>query len=189
MINYSSEIKLRVSMMDICNHYGIEVNRSGFAKCVFHPGDNTASMKIYPGSKGFYCFGCGEAGDVIGFVRKYFNLTFPQAIAKLNSDMGLGLPINSNANDERKRYSANTAAWKASWKRKQAVEAYQKRLENAQTDYNNALDEFVRLDLQRLRNDPMSLKYEEAVKQLPTAQFKLDTAEMELVKIEQEERR
>lgn len=186
MINFASEIKQRVSMFDVCERYGIEVHRAGFAKCVFHAGDNTASMKIYPQDRGYNCFGCGEHGDCIDFVQKYFNLSFPAALEKLNSDMALGLPINSNPDDERRRYSLNIAAWK----RKQEAEAYQQRLQRAQTAYDLAYNLYAYLDHKRLTNaptspdEPISDEYADAVKRLPIAKYQLDCAEMELVKIE-----
>ena len=191
MINYASEIKERVTMLEVCDRYGISVNRAGFANCVFHAGDRTASMRIYGGAGGFHCFGCGESGDVISFVQKYFNLPFKAALTKLNDDFALGLPLNSNPNDERKRYTANIAVWK----HKRKVEAYQKRLQDAQTAYDIALNAYAYLDRKRLMNapaspqGPISDEYADAVKRLPIAKYQLDTAEMELVRIEQEKGR
>jgi len=36
--------------------------------CVFHSGDDTASLRIYTESNSFYCFGCLLGGDVVKFV-------------------------------------------------------------------------------------------------------------------------
>ena len=55
-------------------------NRAGMANCPFHD-DKTASMDI---RKNFYfCYGCGEHGNVIDLVRKLEGLTFPEAIKRL----------------------------------------------------------------------------------------------------------
>ena len=70
-MNIFQEIKERLSLKDIVRAYGIELNRSDMCICPFHA-EKTASMKIY--DKGFRCYGCGEGGDTIEFVRKYFNL-------------------------------------------------------------------------------------------------------------------
>ena len=70
-------IKSSYSMRDILDRCNIPVNRSGFCNCVFHNGDNTASMKVY--REGFYCFGCNKGGDIIDFVRAYQGLDFKEA--------------------------------------------------------------------------------------------------------------
>ena len=87
----TSIIKQSVTLSQACQMYGIDINRQGFSRCPFHSGDNTPSFKIYPGDRGFYCFGCGAAGDVIKFVQLLFNLSFIEAVKKLNSDFSLGL--------------------------------------------------------------------------------------------------
>lgn len=89
-MDISAEIKRLVPMNVAARFYGFEPNQSGFIKCPFHA-DKTASMKIYPGERGFCCFGCHEAGSVIDFVMKLYGLSFRDAIARLNEDFGLGL--------------------------------------------------------------------------------------------------
>jgi hypothetical protein len=54
------------------------VNLSGL--CPFHMED-TPSFFIF--NERFKCFGCGESGDVIDFVKKYYNLDFLQALRQL----------------------------------------------------------------------------------------------------------
>jgi DNA primase catalytic core len=49
------------------------------ACCPFH-GENTPSFVVNP-VRGFYkCFGCGEAGDAVAFLRKHKGLSFPDAL-------------------------------------------------------------------------------------------------------------
>ena len=88
----ASDLKKMLTMRDVTERYGIDVNRAGFAHCPFHVGDRDASLKIYSGGRGWYCFGCGEGGDVISFVQKLFNLDFMGALHKLNDDFRLNLP-------------------------------------------------------------------------------------------------
>ncbi|NNM30038.1 MAG: DNA primase, partial [Akkermansiaceae bacterium] len=52
------------------------------ALCPFH-NEKTPSFSVNPGRQSFKCFGCGEGGSAIGFVMKYENLPFPDAIRKL----------------------------------------------------------------------------------------------------------
>ena len=75
------EIKSAYSMKDILARYGMIPNRSGFCKCPFHSGDNTASLKIY--DKDFNCFGCGANGDIFTFVQKMEGLSFRDAFLAL----------------------------------------------------------------------------------------------------------
>ena len=87
----TGEIKARLTMQEVAEYYGFQVGRSGFIKCPFHSGDRTASMKLYPDSGGFHCFGCGAHGSVIDFVMRLFNLNFRQAVLRINADFHLGL--------------------------------------------------------------------------------------------------
>lgn len=50
--------------------------------CPFH-NEKTPSMKIDPVLQLWHCFGCGEGGDVFGFVMKVDDLSFPEAVRKL----------------------------------------------------------------------------------------------------------
>lgn len=87
----AGEIRKLLTMQQVAERYGFEPNRAGFIKCPFHQGDHTASLKIYPGDRGFHCFGCGAHGSVIDFVMRLFDLSFPQAVVRLSSDFNLGL--------------------------------------------------------------------------------------------------
>ena len=73
---------------------GIELKRKGrtlVARCPFHSPDKTPSFTLTP-SKGLYhCFGCGAAGDVIGFVTKHDRTSFGGALAVLARRAGLSL--------------------------------------------------------------------------------------------------
>ena len=90
----TQEIKDLVSVQDVCRLYGFKIDRKGFMRCIFH-NEKTASMKVYNGNKGYYCFGCGVGGDVIDFMQKAFNLSFVEAISKLNNDFNLNLDIDT----------------------------------------------------------------------------------------------
>src|SRR5262252_7834229 len=72
---------------------GIELRKKGkvvVARCPFHE-EKTASFTITP-SKGLYhCFGCGAAGDVIGFVTKRDKVSFAGALDTLARRAGLDL--------------------------------------------------------------------------------------------------
>ena len=56
--------------------------------CPFHD-EAEGSFTVYGDSERFYCFGCGEGGDVLDFIRHMDNLTLPEAIARLDGSPGL----------------------------------------------------------------------------------------------------
>ena len=56
--------------------------------CPFH-NEKTPSFVVSDTKQIFSCFGCNAAGDVLGFVEKYYNLDFPGAIEKLAADNGI----------------------------------------------------------------------------------------------------
>lgn len=78
------EIKERFSIKEELESRGIEVNRSGFCRCIFHE-EKTASMKIYP-SNTFFCFGCHKSGDVITVIMQLDNLDFQSACKSLTGE-------------------------------------------------------------------------------------------------------
>ena len=136
---YADDIKAMVSMMDVAKAYGIHVNRNGYAECPFHR-EKTPSMKIYKGSKGWHCYGCGEGGDVISFVQKYFNLSFRDACAKLNDDFHLGLPIGiKRTNRQRIVDSAQI------WRRQHQQDKLKEAVEAAKSAYWQAYDRVMAL--------------------------------------------
>lgn len=99
------KVKELVSMPEIAAAYGLEVKRNGFARCPWHT-DKTASMKLYDGRRGFYCFSCHRGGDVISFVSTYFNISPLEAARKINSDFGLGLDLSPHRQTEAERIAA-----------------------------------------------------------------------------------
>lgn len=88
MKRMAEQIKSNLRTKSVMEHYGIQFNRRGFAKCPFHK-EKTASLSVK--NDYFKCFGCGQGGGVIDFVMEYHGLNFSQAIIKLNNDFNLGL--------------------------------------------------------------------------------------------------
>ena len=112
-MSIANEIRERLTMREVVEFYGFEVNRGGYINCPFHS-ENTPSLRIYPGNRGFHCFGCGAHGDVIKFVMLLFNLSFSQAAVRLSSDFRLGLTAERETPKEaRERIRARQEAAKA----------------------------------------------------------------------------
>ena len=72
--------------------------------CPFH-NEKTPSFSVSSKRGIFKCFGCGEGGDVIGFVMKNDNLSFVEAVQKLAARANIQLPeVNSfDADKQQKR--------------------------------------------------------------------------------------
>jgi DNA primase len=69
--------------------------------CPFHA-EKTPSFTV-SATKGFYhCFGCGQNGTAIGFLMAYDNLSFPEAVEALAEMLGMEVPRNAAAPDERR---------------------------------------------------------------------------------------
>jgi len=84
-------IKSRVDLAAIVAERGIKLQRRGqhlFALCPFHQ-ERTASFVVTPHRGLFHCFGCGIAGDVIGFVVRYDRVSFPEAVRILARRAGI----------------------------------------------------------------------------------------------------
>jgi DNA primase len=82
-------IKGSVTMDQVLALYGYQA-RHGFMVCPFH-GDRDASLKVYHGTKGWHCFGCGAGGSVIDFVMMHESCNFVTAVRALDEALGLRL--------------------------------------------------------------------------------------------------
>ncbi|MFV0451656.1 MAG: DNA primase [Propioniciclava sp.] len=58
--------------------------------CPFHD-EKTPSFRVTPAKGFYYCFGCGEGGDVISFVEKINNMGFTEAVEYLADRVGIQL--------------------------------------------------------------------------------------------------
>ncbi|MFL6239165.1 MAG: DNA primase [Actinomycetes bacterium] len=58
--------------------------------CPFHD-EKTPSFQVTPARNLYYCFGCGEGGDVISFVQKIEHLAFTDAVERLADRAGVDL--------------------------------------------------------------------------------------------------
>ncbi|MEK6198272.1 MAG: DNA primase [Desulfobacterales bacterium] len=70
--------------------------------CPFH-GEKTPSFTVNPVRQSFHCFGCGEGGDVLSFMMKYYNLTFPETMKQLAQRYQITLPEQQFTSDDKKK--------------------------------------------------------------------------------------
>ena len=79
-------VKESVNLREAAELYGIDVNRYGKALCPFH---NDRHPSLLVADEHYYCFACGEHGDVIDFVGRLFQLSPYNASRKLMADFHL----------------------------------------------------------------------------------------------------
>lgn len=97
------DIKDRLNVNEVISGY-IPIKKSGTnfkAVCPFH-NEKSPSLMISPQKQIWHCFGCGEGGDVFGFVMRYENLDFKEALKLLADRAGVKLPQYQKA-DPRER--------------------------------------------------------------------------------------
>lgn len=171
-------IRQTVTVQDVARQYGLTPNRAGFIKCPFHT-EHTASLKLYPGGRGWHCFGCGRGGSVIDFVKEYQGVGFLDALQRIDAMFGLGLPLRKKA-DYRERERLRR---QFSGQLRKAQEQTRER-QRTEREYDALLNEYVRLDLIRTYLRPQKPEdledslYAYAVGRLPVIEYKLDTLEV-----------
>ena len=85
-MNCFQNVKYGVSCREAAERYGVEVNHYGMALCPFH---NDRHPSLYVADDHYYCFACGEHGDVIDFAAKLFGLPLYEAAQQLAADFHL----------------------------------------------------------------------------------------------------
>lgn len=99
--NVLDEIRDRADIVDLIGEY-VDLKRSGsnyIGLCPFHS-EKTPSFSVSPSKSIFKCFGCGVGGDVITFVMKRENLSFPEAVEFLADKYNVRLEVYKDENKE-----------------------------------------------------------------------------------------
>ena len=105
---YSEEIIQQVreanDIVDVIGSY-VTLQKKGssyFGLCPFH-GEKTPSFSVNQREQFFYCFGCHTGGNVITFIMKIENMTFPEALKYLADRAHIDLPEAEVSEEEKKR--------------------------------------------------------------------------------------
>jgi DNA primase len=96
MARFTDESKQRVreaaDIVEIVSAY-TDLRQRGkdwWGLCPFHD-ENSASFKVNPLDKLYYCFGCEASGDVFSFVEEKEGLSFPEAVESVAERYGVEL--------------------------------------------------------------------------------------------------
>jgi DNA primase len=104
--NKIEEIKSRVDIVELASEYLTlkKAGRNFIGLCPFHQ-EKTPSFTVNRDKQIFYCFGCGEGGNVITFLMKIADKTFPEAIKDLAEKTGVVLPPMLSGKEGRQKDS------------------------------------------------------------------------------------
>jgi DNA primase len=87
------EVRFRADMVEIVSGY-VNLQRKGknyLGLCPFHT-EKTASFTVNQEKQMFHCFGCHVGGNVISFLMRKENWTFPETVRYLADRYGVLLP-------------------------------------------------------------------------------------------------
>jgi DNA primase len=88
-----AELRERARIDEVVGEYVALRNAGGGSLkglCPFHD-ERTPSFHVTPARGLWYCFGCGEGGDVISFLERVEHLSFAEAVERLAEKVGLTL--------------------------------------------------------------------------------------------------
>lgn len=95
------EIQQRINIVEVVREY-VSLTKQGknhVGLCPFH-NEKTPSFSVSEEKNLFYCFGCGEGGNVFQFLMKYKNHSFPEALKELGKRVGIDVQSHPEKEDQ-----------------------------------------------------------------------------------------
>jgi len=102
--DFLDELHDRSDVVDVISSY-VQLRQRGrlyTGLCPFHS-EKTPSFTVYPDTQSYYCFGCGNGGDVITFIKNYENLDYIEAVKLLADRAGMQMPDDSDQDDANRK--------------------------------------------------------------------------------------
>lgn len=84
------EIKSRIDIVEVVRRY-VNLDNHYKGRCCFHQ-DTRPSLSVNPKGQYYYCFGCGQGGDVFTILQLKENKTFFEILKELAKQTGIQLP-------------------------------------------------------------------------------------------------
>ncbi len=112
---FLQELRARADIESTISPY-VQLRRHGkllTGLCPFH-NEKTPSFTVYPETQSYYCFGCGNGGDAVTFIKNIENLDYVEAVRYLADKVGLSVPQDNYSSDlyekRRRMFEANRLA-------------------------------------------------------------------------------
>jgi DNA primase len=103
--DFAYTVKQQADIVRVIGDY-IKLKKAGAQNysglCPFHK-EKTPSFSVHAARQFYHCFGCGASGDVLGFVQKIENITFPEAVRLVAQKVGIPLPKLTYATESEAR--------------------------------------------------------------------------------------
>ena len=96
------EVRDRADIVALIGRY-VELKQAGRnwkGRCPFHE-EKTPSFNVSPDRGIFHCFGCQKGGNAITFLVEFENLTFPEAVRSLATELGVEVPETGGRREDR----------------------------------------------------------------------------------------
>ena len=117
-------VRERAAIDQVIAEAGVSLRSAGGGRlkglCPFHD-EKSPSFNVNPANGYYMCFGCGESGDVISFVTKHDQMSFPEAVEHLARRYGVDLQYEEGGQAARSSTSQRTRLLQA---HKAAAEFY-----------------------------------------------------------------
>lgn len=105
MASSAEQVKEKLNIVEVVSGY-VTLQKAGQnfkAKCPFH-NERTPSFSVSPSRGAYYCFGCGEKGDMFTFVERMEGIDFKGALKLLADKAGVVIRYEpKEASDRRER--------------------------------------------------------------------------------------
>ena len=99
--DFAYTVKQQADIVRIIGDY-VKLKKAGSQNysglCPFH-NEKTPSFSVHATRQFYHCFGCGTSGDVLGFVQKIENITFPEAVRLVAQKVGIPVPKQTYATE------------------------------------------------------------------------------------------
>ncbi len=98
------EIREHNDIVDVISGY-VSLKKKGssyFGLCPFH-NEKSPSFSVSREKQMYYCFGCGQGGDVYHFLQEYNRLSFGEAVKELADRAGIALPEREQSPEEKQQ--------------------------------------------------------------------------------------
>lgn len=103
------EVREKNDIVDVISQY-VSLKKKGssyFGLCPFH-NEKSPSFSVSREKQMYYCFGCGQGGNVYTFLMEYNRLSFVEALRELAQRAGVELPEGEQTPEERRQANERT---------------------------------------------------------------------------------